>query len=285
MFGLRNDGRNVSKQLDPMVLFTPLIMPTRCESMNMLTYPVEYDPMAVYIRKCTKAGRNNVSFMTILAAAYARTVYHHPSMNYFVMGNKIYEHNKLTISLVVLKDTYDGSPQEALAKITLDPKDTIFEVAEKMEKEISEAKKASEKNATANFAGTLLRIPVLPSLVVLLARIMDRLGIMPRIINKISPFHCSLFITNMMSIGLPKLYHHLYNFGTCSVFVSIGKPERHTVTVGGNASRKLMLPMGIVTDERVCGGAGYAQGAHTLLNYLNNPELLELTVEEEAARK
>ena len=285
MFGLRNDGRNVSKQLDPMVLFTPLIMPTRCESMNMLTYPVEYDPMAAYIRKCTKAGRNNVSFMTILAAAYARTVYHHPSMNYFVMGNKIYEHNKLTISLVVLKDTYDGSPQEALAKITLDPKDTIFEVAEKMEKEISEAKKASEKNATANFAGTLLRIPVLPSLVVLLARIMDRLGIMPRIINKISPFHCSLFITNMMSIGLPKLYHHLYNFGTCSVFVSIGKPERHTVTVGGNASRKLMLPMGIVTDERVCGGAGYAQGAHTLLNYLNNPELLELTVEEEAARK
>ena len=136
MFGLRNDGRNVSKQLDPMVLFTPLIMPTRCESMNMLTYPVEYDPMAAYIRKCTKAGRNNVSFMTILAAAYARTVYHHPSMNYFVMGNKIYEHNKLTISLVVLKDTYDGSPQEALAKITLDPKDTIFEVAEKMEKEI-----------------------------------------------------------------------------------------------------------------------------------------------------
>ena len=285
MFGLRNDGRNVSKQLDPMVLFTPLIMPTRCESMNMLTYPVEYDPMAAYIRKCTKAGRNNVSFMTILAAAYARTVYHHPSMNYFVMGNKIYEHNKLTISLVVLKDTYDGSPQEALAKITLDPKDTIFEVAEKMEKEISEAKKASEKNATANFAGTLLRIPVLPSLVVLLARIMDRLGIMPRIINKISPFHCSLFITNMMSIGLPKLYHHLYNFGTCSVFVSIGKQERHTVTVGGNASSKLMLPMGIVTDERVCGGAGYAQGAHTLLNYLNNPELLELKVEEEAARK
>ena len=285
MFGLRNDGRNVSKQLDPMVLFTPLIMPTRCESMNMLTYPAEYEPMAAYIRKCTKAGKSNISFMTILAAAFARTVYHHPSMNYFVMGNKIYEHNELTISLVVLKDTDDGSLQEALAKITLDPKDTIFEVADKMDREISEAKKASAKNATANFAGTLLRIPVLPSLVVLLARIMDRLGILPKIIGRISPFHCSMFITNMMSIGLPAIYHHLYNFGTCSVFISVGKPERQTVTVGGNAARRLMMPMGIVTDERVCGGAEYAQGAHTLLTYLKNPELLELTVEEEAARE
>ena len=285
MFGLRNDGRNVSKQLDPMVLFTPLIMPTRCESMNMLTYPAEYEPMAAYIRKCTKAGKSNISFMTILAAAFARTVYHHPSMNYFVMGNKIYEHNELTISLVVLKDTDDGSLQEALAKIMLDPKDTIFEVADKMDREISEAKKASAKNATANFAGTLLRIPVLPSLVVLLARIMDRLGILPKIIGRISPFHCSLFITNMMSIGLPAIYHHLYNFGTCSVFISVGKPERQTVTVGGNAARRLMMPMGIVTDERVCGGAEYAQGAHTLLTYLKNPELLELTVEEEAARE
>ena len=152
-----------------------------------------------------------------------------------------------------------------------------------MEREVALAKKATATNATANFAGTLLRIPLLPSVVVWLARLTDRLGIMPRFINKISPFHCSMFITNMMSIGLPSIYHHLYNFGTCSVFISVGKPERQTVTVGGNAARKLMLPMGIVTDERICGGAEYAIGAHTLLNYLKNPELLELTLEEEAA--
>lgn len=284
MFGLRNDGINVSKQLDPMVLFTPLIMPTRCESMNEVTYPADYEPLAAYIRKCTKAGINNVSFMTILAAAYARTVYHHPSMNYFVMGTRVYAHKELTISLVVLKDTGDGSLQEALAKITLDPADTISQVAAKMEKEIALAKKATEKNATSSFAGTLLRIPVLPTLVVWLARLTDRLGIMPKYINKISPFHCSLFITNMMSIGLPSIYHHLYNFGTCSVFMSVGKPERQTVTVGGNAARRLMLPMGFVTDERISGGAGYALGVHTFLSYLKNPELLELTVEEEAAR-
>lgn len=284
MFGRRNDGVNVSGQLDPIVLFTPLIMPTRCESMNLVTYPTEYEPMAAYIRKQKSSG-HNISFITIMAAAYARTVARYPAMNYFIMGNRVYRHNDITVSLMVLKDTQDGSFQEALAKIVLDPGDTIFAVAEKVNREVSFAKKADEKDSTSNFAGTLLRIPVLPRLVVMLARLMDRLGVLPRWLNRISPFHCSLFITNMMSIGLPAIYHHLYNFGTCSVFMSLGKPERQTVTVGGNIARRLMLPMGFSTDERVCGGAEYAQGVHCFLNYLRNPELLERTVDEENARR
>lgn len=282
MFGLRNDGVNVSKHVDPMVLFTPLIMPTRCESMNSVTYPAEYEPMAAYIRK-HKNSPYNMSFMTILAAAYVRSVHYHPALNYFVMGNRIYKHKDLTISLVVLKEGGDGAPQEALAKMTFDPSDTIFQVAETIDREVALAKKADEVNGTANFAGTLLRIPVLPTLVVWAARIMDRLGILPKFINKLSPFHCSFFITNMMSIGLPSIYHHLYNFGTCSIFMSLGKPERQLATVGGNIARKLMLPMGIVTDERVCGGADYALGMHRFLNYMKHPELLELTIEEEEA--
>lgn len=280
MFGLRNDGVNVSRSVDPIVLFTPLIMPTRCESMNSITYPAEYEPMAAYIRK-HKDTPYNMSFMTIMAAAYVRTLHHHPALNYFVMGNRIYRHKDITVSLMVLKEGGDGAPLEALAKMTFEPGATIFQVAEIMDREVAAAKKADEKNGTANFAGSLLRIPLLPSLVVWAARVMDRLGILPKFINRISPFHCSFFITNMMSIGLPSIYHHLYNFGTCSVFMSVGKPERQLTSVGGNIARKLMLPMGIVTDERVCGGADYAQGVHRFLNYLKNPELLELTIEEE----
>ena len=73
MFGHRNDGIDVSRTLDPIVLFTPLIMPTRCESMNMVNYPAEYEPMAAYIRKQKNSG-HNISFLTIMAAAFARTV-------------------------------------------------------------------------------------------------------------------------------------------------------------------------------------------------------------------
>lgn len=284
MFGYRTDGINVSKTLDPMVLFTPLIMPTRCESMNNVIYPAEYEPMAAYIRQQRVQG-NNISFQTIMAAAFVRTLKKYPYLNYFVMGKRVFRHRDICLSLIVLRDTPDGSIKEAAVKVYCDPDDTIKDIARKFEEQVAIAKKVTEGNGTSDFAGALLRIPVLPNLVVLMARALDRLGIMPRWLERISPFHCSLFITNMMSIGLPAIHHHLYNFGTCSIFLSLGKPERQTVTSGGQAVRRLMIPMGIVTDERICGGAEYAMGVHAFLQYLQHPELLELTPAEEEARK
>lgn len=284
MFGYRTDGINVSKTLDPMVLFTPLIMPTRCESMNNITYPAEYEPLANYIRQQRVQG-NNISFQTIMAAAFVRTLKKYPYLNYFVIGKRVFRHRDICLSLIVLRDTPDGSIKEAAVKVYCDPDDTIKDIARKFEEQVAIAKKVTESNGTADFAGTLLRIPVLPNMVVLLARALDRLGILPRWLERISPFHCSMFITNMMSIGLPVIHHHLYNFGTCSIFLSLGKPERQTVTSGGQAVRRLMIPMGIVTDERICGGAEYAMGVHLFLQYLQHPELLELTPAEEEARK
>jgi len=283
MFGRRTDGINISKQVDPMVLFTPLVMPTRCESMVNITYPAEYEPMAAYIKK-RKDSAHPISFVTIMAAAYARAVYHYPAMNYFISGRKIYRHKDISVCMTVLKDS-GISHDEDLAKIYLEPTDTIFQVAEKVEAEISAIRGGNADGGTADFAGKLLRLPVIPVVVMGLLRLIDRLGIVPKFLLKISPFHCSLYVTNLMSIGLPHAHHHLYNFGTCSIFMSLGKPERQVVTSGGSVSRKFMLPLGFVTDERVCGGIDYAEGVHCFLNYLKHPELLELTIEEEEAKK
>ncbi|MGI6239194.1 MAG: hypothetical protein ACOYI5_06160 [Christensenellales bacterium] len=284
MFGFRKDGVDVSKTLDPIVLFSPLIMPTRCESMNTVMYPAEYEPMAAYIRS-QKNSEHTISFLTIMAAAYVRTVRRYPVMSYFVMGKRIYRHKKLSLSLIVLRDTDDGSFKEAAVKVHCAPDDTIYDIARKFDEKVAEAKRPDAKNGTVDFAGKLLRVPILPSLVVLAARILDRIGLLPNFITEISPFHCSLFITNMMSIGLPAIHHHLYNFGTCSIFLSYGRPERQVVSVGGQSARKVVLPLGIVTDERICGGAEYALGVHTFLQYLQKPELLELSPEEEDARR
>lgn len=284
MFGRRNDGIDISREVDPMVLFTPLAMPTRCESMVHITYPAEYEPMADYIKK-NKDSANGMSFLTIIAAAYARSVYYYPVLNYFIGGRRIYRHNDLTISMTILKDSTSDEPAEDLAKIHLEPTDTIFQVTEKVNAEIAKIRSSKEEGGASDFSGKLLRLPVLPVIVMWLFRTMDRLGIVPKALRGISPFHCSLYITNLMSIGLPHAYHHLYNFGTCSIFMSLGKPERQVVTSGGAISRKFMLPLGFVTDERVCGGVEYARGVHCFLNYLKHPELLELTIEEEEALK
>lgn len=284
MFGRRNDGFDVSKSVDPIVLFTPLIMPTRNESMIQISYSAEYEPMAEYIRAKRLQGKT-VSFVSIIAAAYVRTLVKYPYLNYFIGGKGVFCHKDISISMMALRENDNGTHDEVAVKVVCDPNDTLSVISEKFEHEIAEARKPDQANGTADFAVKLLKIPILPSLVVGAARLMDYLGIMPKWLNKISPFHCSFFITNMMSIGLPSIYHHLYNFGTCSLFLSVGKPERQTVTVGGKATRRLMVPLGIVTDERICGGAQYAVGVHAFLQYLQHPDTLDMTPEEEEAAR
>lgn len=284
MFGRRNDGIDISREMDPIVLFLPLAMPTRCESMVNITYPAEYEPLAEYIKK-QKDSSHAISFVTIIAAAYVRTVYYWPVMNRFISGRRIYRHNDISICMTVLKDGGVNSHDEDLLKIYPDPEDTIFDIAEKLNAEIAKIRESGTDSGALSFAGNLLRMPVLPGVVMGLLRLMEKWGMVPRALRKISPFHCSLYITNLMSIGLPHAHHHLYNFGTCSIFMSIGKPERQVITAGGEVSRKPMLPLGFVTDERVCGGIDYAKGVHCFLNYLKHPELLELTIEEEKALK
>jgi hypothetical protein len=250
--------------------------------MNQISFPAEYAPMAEFISARKDRGYT-ISFMTIMAAAYARTTRKFPALNYFAKGNRIYEHEDVAVSMMVLRDTGDGTLAEAAIKVHAKATDTIEDIARQFDEKVRTARKPDAKNGTVDFARTLLRVPFIPQLVVWLIKLIDHIGIMPKIINEISPFHCSLFITNMMSIGLPKIYHHLYNFGTCSVFLGVGMPERSVVSSGGKSVRKLALPLGFVTDERICGGAAYAQGMRCFMHYLQKPELLEMTPEEEDA--
>ena len=282
MFGYRPDGRPIPEYVDPIVQFTPFIMTTRNDAQNFVTFPVEYKPMADYIREHRDA-EEPISFMTILIAAYVRAVRKHPELNRFVVGKRLYAHKGISISYMVLRETSDGRLDEAAIKLHLEPTDTIFDVARKLNEQIRIARKPQNKNGTVDFARRFLKIPVIPWLLVSCIKLLDRFGLMPGKIIEVSPFHCSLFVTNMMSINLPSIYHHLYNFGTCSLFLSLGRPERQVIAnKEGKAVRQLMVPVGAVTDERVCGGASYAVAMRTLLKYMLNPASLE-TLEEEQA--
>ena len=90
-----------------------------------------------------------------------------------------------------------------------------------------------------------------------------------------------MFITNMASIGMPAVHHHIYNFGTTSLFFSIGSVQR-TVSIGpdGQPVRKRLLPIGITADERICAGATYAKLVGRMVELLNHPELLETPPEK-----
>lgn len=274
MFGKRSDGYLV-KTIDPIIALTPYLMPMRCDAQVMLNYKADYERLARYIVKKGAEGYK-FTFLDIIIAAYVRIVSQLPELNRFVANKRLYARNELTVSFVVLKDTQDGSVQENTIKCKFDPRDTIFDVAGRTSAAIPAARNEKIDNSTMKVAKFLLN-PILANAIAGAARIMDRYGIMPRFLVEASPFHTGLFLTNMASIGMPAVNHHIYNFGTTSLFASIGAVER-TVVISdkGEAQRKRVLPFGITADERVCAGMVYAKMVALLGQYMEQPELLEV---------
>ena len=274
MFGRRADGR-VLKEVDPIVALTPYLMPMRCDAQVILNYKVDYERLARYIVQKGNEGYK-FTFMELLIAAYVRTVSELPEINRFVSNKRLYARTQLTASFALLKETQEvDAIEENTVKCHFDPRDTIYYVAERVNNAIEQNRREEADNATLKVAKLLLR-PALANTVVFLARALDRYGVLPKYIMEASPFHTSLFITHMGSIGMPAVNHHIYNFGTTSLFLSLGSVERQTVIGSdGKAARKRYLPIGITADERICAGAMYARMVNRMMHYLNNPELLE----------
>ncbi len=278
MFGKRSDGFLV-KTIDPIIALTPYLMPMRCDAQVMLGYKADYEKLARYIVRKGAEGYK-FTFLDILIASYVRIVSQLPELNRFVANKRLYARNELTVSFVVLKNTRDGSVQENSIKCKFDPRDTLFDVAGRTSAAIPAARSEEADNSTMQVAKFLLN-PILANTIAGAARIMDRYGIMPRFLVDASPFHTGLFLTNMASIGMPAVNHHIYNFGTTSLFASIGAVERTVViNESGEPQRKRLLPFGITADERVCAGMVYAKMVAMLDQYMSNPELLETPPEQ-----
>ena len=267
---MRPDGKRV-KGLPPILAAIPYIMPKRYDAMNTITEYVDEDLMKEYLRAKRKEGKR-VNHMTLLLAAYYKAVLLNPKVNYFVMNRKIYERSHFCVSFAMLKKLPDGTPDETTLKLYIEPTDTIFTIQEKMDKIIAENSATEAKNSTDKFASFMLSIPGLPRFVVWLARLLDNWGILPKAIVELSPFHTSLFITNLASIRTSYIHHHCYDFGTTSVFICMGKPVPDFLS--GNYEKKLM-PLGVVMDERICSGYEFAMFNSDFRRFLKNPEVLE----------
>lgn len=275
MFGHRADGYLV-KKIDPIVALTPYLMPMRCDAQVMLHFDVAYEKLARYIVEQGAKGYK-LSFMDIVIASFVRTVAELPELNRYIINKRTYARKTLSVSFAVLQKNADRPSEvaENTVKCYFDPRDTIYDVADRIENIIREGRNEEMDNATLKLAKLLLR-PVLANLVVGFARLTDRYGIMPKYIINASPFHTSLFLTNMASIGMPAVNHHIYNFGSTTMFWSIGTPKRTLeLEADGSVKRRRTLPLGVTADERVAPGRVFAMMCARMLRYLDNPSLLE----------
>ena len=274
MFKKRPDGRAI-KNLEPLQKIMPYIMKTRTDSMNMYQDTFACEAMDAYIKEKEAEGIK-MGYMHILIAAMVRLLATRPQLNRFVMNGRIYARKKIWVSFVV-HPTLEDASTETTVKLCFDGTENIIEVAKKVNDIIrKETRDRKGENGTDQLARVLTRIPSwVIKLVVNTLMWMDRHNMMPKKVVELSPFHTSIFITNLKSLGISHIYHHVYEFGTTGLFMAMGKEKVIPVVSGKESIQEKHMSFGLVSDERFCDGLYFALSLRQLRKMIRNPKCLE----------
>lgn len=286
MFGRRSDGKLI-KTIDPFSKMMPHIMPERNDAMVMALYEIDCKKMDEYIFEKRRNDNVRFNYMHVLVSAMVRVLALRPRINRFIINRRIYRRNNIQVSIAVKKALLD-SAEETTIKLTFTGKENIFEVKEIMDKEVEANTTRAAFNETDKTAKTLMKIPnFITRSAIGFLKWLDRHGMLPKKLIAASPFHTSLFLTNMKSIKMDYVYHHIYNFGTTSIFISMGKEKYEPVVLDAEKAEigvAKILKAGMVIDERVSDGLYNSLSLREFKKLMENPwpleEKLEAIVED-----
>lgn len=267
---MRADGKKI-KNIEPMYKVGAYIMNKRNDALNMIELDIPVEPMKKYLNAKRKEGRS-LSHLTLFLAAYVRMLAEYPELNRFVVNKKIYARNEIAVGMVVLKP---GETDGTMNKVFFEPTDDVFDVDRKLMEYIEQNRGEGDTNSTDKVVSTLLSIPGLCNIAVAIFKFMDRYGLLPKSIINASPFHVSLTVSNLASIRTNHIFHHVYNFGTTSVILTMGKMREVPMKKGGNVEFVRCMPLGVVMDERICTGSFFALAFRRMYEYLADPSKLE----------
>ena len=274
-FGDRKEGR-LLRSLPAFNRFIPFIMPVRNDACNQYEESFEVTNVDRRLRRLRVDGYKGIGMLHFLIAAYIRGVSMLPGINRFVVGRRIYARNNIEVVMTVKRTIALGAPETTI-KVQFEPTDTIFDVYRKMNERIEEIKSNEGNNNTEDVAEALSRLPrFLLRFAIFLLRIMDYFGWLPEALTDASPFHGSMIITDLGSLRIGPIYHHIYNFGTLPVFIAFGaKYHKYELNRKGELCDNKYIDLKCVMDERMCDGHYYSQFLQGMRYIFLHPEIIE----------
>lgn len=274
-FGDRKDGRLI-RSFPAYNKFTPFFMRQRSDAHIFFSDSVEITEIDRWLRQQRAAGYKGMGMLHLMVAAYVRTVAYRPALNRFVSGQRVYAHNDIAVIMTVKKAMSDDA-EETSIKVHFSPSDTVYDVYRKINEQVDEVKANAEENGTDKFADFFSHFPrFIVNFAVDILKFLDYFGWLSKYLLEISPFHGSMIITDLGSIGIPPVSHHIYNFGNLPLFIAFGA-KRHGVEMDdfGRPVEKKYIDYRVTLDERICDGFYLAGCFKYMKYYMKNSTLLE----------
>ncbi|MEA4890071.1 MAG: hypothetical protein VB070_11465 [Clostridiaceae bacterium] len=273
-FGDRSDGRKI-RTIAPYDTVSPYIMGLRSDAQNYLMDKFDTDAVDQYVHLKRRSGLEKFGVMHVILAAYIRTISQKPRLNRFIAGQKIFARRKIEVNMAVKKKLRMDETNTVI-KIRFNHTDTAEQVYLRFEEAMDKAFGSGEND----FDGTARIINYIPGLLkkftIWFLKLLDYFGLLPAFLLDVSPFHGSLFITSMGSLGIPPIFHHLYTFGNVPVFLAFGaKRYDNQLADNGAVIKRKYIDYTFVTDERICDGFYFASGLKLFRSYLADPAILD----------
>ncbi|HET8560993.1 MAG TPA: 2-oxo acid dehydrogenase subunit E2 [Marmoricola sp.] len=283
-FKQRRDGEYVTT-LPALRRVIPYLMPTRGESTVYFPMRIEADGLLAWLDRVNE-GRpepEHIGIFHVLLTAAARTLELRPEMNRFVAGRRTYQHREKSVSFVVKTEMDDAAP-ETEVRLVFTGDESVEQVRDLCNEAVARkrSRPSGRDDRLVAFFTSWPR-PVL-RMIARLIRTLDYHNVLPGFFRDAIPLYTSVYVVNTGSIGIDPPYHHLYEHGTASAFVSIGRiTPRPVVDARGKVVARNCLDVVFTLDERATDGFYMARTAEVIRRLVADPDLLGkqgITVDE-----
>ena len=275
-FGDRRDAK-LLRDTDALHFIMGIIYPNRADNEAYIAERVNLEPIKAYLAEKNVEGIPfKYTFFHVILTALVKTVTLRPKLNRFYANENYYQRNKITAGFVIKKEFSDGS-EEAMALLEAKPDATIDTIHEEIRRQVQATRNEQKMNTTDNSMDILNKLPrFLSKAAIRFIRWLDRHGWCPDFLIGDDPNYSSVFLSNLGSIRLRSGYHHLTNWGTCSLFCVIGEKKWTPLyDQNGLVEMRETVDLGLTVDERIADGYYYSKSIRLFKYLLEHPELLE----------
>ena len=259
------------------------ILPKRTDCEVYLNDKIDVTDLLKYLEVKNADGRaSKVTMFQCFAFSVAKMVHERPLMNRFVQGYRTYERNEISIAFVARRRFIDEA-EEALMFLVPNDEDNIDSVSRRINGEVKEVRKS--EHSTGGIDEVIDKFAALPRLVLIpvmrLIRILDFWGVNPKALTDGDPNYSSVFLSNLGSVHCPAVYHHLNNYGTNSIMITVGEMHKEEVFMeDGSRQVRDIVEIGATLDERIADGFYFARSLKLVKHIFAHPELLDRPIAE-----
>ena len=254
------------------------LFPKRTDCEVYLNDTIDITELLKYLEKKNQADTSNrITVFHCVLTALDRMVRERPKMNRFIQGYRMYERYEISLSFVAKRKFEDGA-EETLMFLTPADTDTVDDISRHINGDLTEARKSDV--ATGGIDELLDIFAAMPRLMIMflirIIRWLDFWGINPKFLTDGDPNYSTILVSNLGSIKCPAVYHHLNNYGTNSIMVTIGTIHKEEVLQpDGTKQIRDVIDIGATLDERIADGFYFAKSLKLVKHICSNPELLD----------